>query len=110
MAKRKKRGYKFTVRKQSKLAIGTLCTAGISILILFLFLLESYRTRGTVGVYYGSMGMLALIGTIASFIAALISLKDDKTYKLLPITASVTNGIILFMWGTVYFIGSAVIN
>ena len=110
MAKRKKRGYKFTVRKQSKLAIGTSCTAGISILILFLFLLESYRTRGNIGVYYGSMGMLALIGTIASFVAALISLKDDKTYKLLPIITSVINGVILFMWGLVYFIGSVVIN
>ena len=98
MAKKKRRGYKFTVRKQSKLAIGTLCTAGVSILILFLFLLESYHSRGTVGVYYGSMGMLALFGTIASFIAALISLKDDKTYKKKPITASINKGMILLKW------------
>lgn len=110
MAKRKKRGYKFTVKKQSRLAIGTLCTAAISILILVLFVIESIQSRGTVGVYYGSMGMLALIGTIASFVAALISLKDDKTYKLLPITASIINGVILLLWGLVYYIGMAVMN
>lgn len=108
MAKRKKRGYKFTVKKQSKLAIATLCTAAISIIIWVLFIVESFRTKGTVSVYYGSMGMLALFGTTGSFIASLISLKDEKTYKLLPIITSIVNGIILLLWGVLYFIGASI--
>lgn len=108
--KRKRRNYKFTKKKHSKLAIGTLITGIISGVVLVLFMIEAFRTKGNAGIYFGSMGLLAMFGTIASLIASLLSLREDKVFKLLPISAVIINGIFFLAWAVVYFIGFKIVN
>ena len=103
--KRKRRSYKFTEKKHSKLAIGSLITGAISGIVLAMFLVQAFRTKGNASVYYGSMGILAMSGTIASLIASLLSLREDKVFKILPISAVIINGILVVAWAVVYFIG-----
>lgn len=108
--KRKGRSYKFTEKKHSKLAIGSLITGAISGIVLLLFLIEAFRTKGNAGIYYGSMGILAMLGTAASLISSLLSLKEDKVFKVVPISAVVINGIFLLAWAVVYLIGFKLAN
>jgi hypothetical protein len=108
--KRKRRSYKFTEKKHSKLAIGTLVTGAISGIILVLFLIEAFRTKGNASVYYGSMGILAMTGTAGSLVTSLLNLREDKIFKLLPISAVITNGIFFLAWVIVYLLGFKIGN
>lgn len=108
--KRKRRNYKFTEKKHSKLAVGTLATGVVSGIILVLFLVEAFQTKGKASVYYGSMGILAMAGTAASLLASLLNLREDKVFKLLPISAVITNGVFFLAWVVVYILGFKIGN
>lgn len=108
--KRKRRSYKFTEKKQSKLAVGAIVTALFSGIVLALFLFEAFQTEGNASVYFGSMGILAMLGTIASLIVSLLSLREEKVFKAIPITAVVLNGLFFMAWAIVYLIGFKIIR
>ena len=91
--KRKRRSYKFTEKKHSKLAIGTLVTGAISGIILVLFLIEAFRTKGNASVYYGSMGILALNCVVGGLIGGVVAI-----WRMVTVLAEILKGIRNCFW------------
>lgn len=103
--KRRKRKYKFTDKKRSKKGLAACGVALVSLLALGITLWMSYQANGEGSVYLGSVGIAAMLVGIASFLMAMQSLKEENTWKKIPITATVLSIVAAGSWVLLYAAG-----
>ncbi|MCI8300318.1 MAG: hypothetical protein HFI69_08205 [Lachnospiraceae bacterium] len=104
MRRKKKNVYKFAHKKHSTKGKVSLGLAVLSLLSGIAMIVYSIESNGQANVYVGSGGLLALILTAVSFLLGLSSLKGED-YKLFSILGSVSSGLMLAGWVSVYVLG-----
>lgn len=105
MRRKKRNSYKFTGKKQSKKGILSLCMTAASIAAGIAMIVISVNHKGEASVYIGSAGLLSMILALAAFVIGIGSLKEENSYKIVPVTGTVLSAISLFSWISVYVLG-----
>ncbi|MDD6057409.1 MAG: DUF6142 family protein [Clostridiales bacterium] len=103
--KRNKRGYKFTEKTQSKRGMLALALALISVIIFFAVVIESYRKRGEGSMYLGSAGVTSMLLSLVAFGVALVSLREENSFKLFPYLATTMSFFSACIWVALYVTG-----
>lgn len=106
MAKRRRsNNYKFTEKTHSKKGIAALV---LSILLEGLYavvIAMSFYTGGSLSMYYGSIGVFAILFSLTAFILAVQSMREENSFRLFPRAALIVSLVTLFSWGGTYAIG-----
>ncbi|MCC8167828.1 MAG: DUF6142 family protein [Clostridiales bacterium] len=101
----KRRPYQFTKKKHSKRGI---CAFAVAVLLFALFwclIALAFGSEGTLPSYYGSIGLFALLFTVADLVFSLCIMGDDQFFPLYPRLAATVSGLSLLCWVGVYAIG-----
>ena len=104
--KRRRRGnYKFTEKTQSKRGIVGFLIAAVSIGI-FSYVVWNYCSHeGAGSMYLGSAGVASMILSIVALVLAIMSLKEENSFKLFPYLAVVSSTLALGTWIALYVMG-----
>lgn len=105
LRKRQKRGYKFTEKKQSARGIFAFLLALVSIGIFLAVVWDSYWKRGNGSMYLGSAGVASMLLSIVAFVLAVMSLKEENSFKLFPYLATVVSFLAAGVWIALYAAG-----
>lgn len=104
--KRRRRGnYKFTEKTQSKRGIVGFLIAAVSIGIFSYVVWNSYSHEGAGSMYLGSAGVASMILSIVALVLAIMSLKEENSFKLFPYLAVVSSTLALGTWIALYVMG-----
>lgn len=106
MARNRRRGqYKFTEKTNSKKAFVSLGIALFSIFLYVIFVMLSFMGAGTLSTYYGSAGIVALLGGICAVVLAIQSMMEEDSFKKYPRLAIFFSIISVLIWIITYGIG-----
>jgi len=107
MGKKGNRGssYKFTKKRHSGLGMSALAIALCGAAAWVIMVIRAFQSNGSLTVYAGSAGLLAMLIAVLSFLLALKSLKDKERYKLYPIIATAVSFLVSALWIGVYILG-----
>lgn len=97
--------YKFTEKKHSVRGILGLVLALASLAAGIVMIAASIHSKGNGSVYLGSGGILSMLAALAAFVLAVISMREEKSYRVFPIAALVWSILALTGWIAVYFLG-----
>lgn len=97
--------YTFTEKSHSKRGILALVLALLSIASGIAMVVISFVHKGNGSVYLGSCGILGLLLAVTSFTLAVLSVREDKSYKLYPMAGLIAGLIALVGWLAVYMVG-----
>jgi len=104
--KRRRRGnYKFTEKTQSKRGIAGFVIALVSIGIFAYVVWNSFSHEGAGSMYLGSAGVTSAILSIVAFVLAVMSLREEDSFKLFPYLATICSGLSLVTWIALYVMG-----
>lgn len=106
--KRKRSNYKFTEKKQSKRGIAGFVIAIVSIGIFGYVVWNSFLHDGAGSMYLGSAGVASLLLSVVAVVLAVMSLKEENSFKLFPYLATICSGLILATWIGLYIVGTCV--
>ena len=105
MARRRKRGYKFTEKKQSKRGITALVLSVISIVVFVVVTMSSFQHRGEGSMYLGSAGVSSMLLSVVALVLAIKSLTEENSFKLFPYLATVFSFLAAGVWIALYVVG-----
>ena len=93
MRKRRRgyRKYKFTEKTLSK--------RGITALVMVVL---AFRSAGNLSIYIACYGILAFFAALAAVILAIISLKEENSFRSIPYAATFLSIFSLLIWIAVY--------
>lgn len=97
--------YTFTEKSHSKRGILALVLAVLSLVLGIAMVVISFVHNGSGNVYLGSSGMLGLLLAATAFTLAVLSMREDKSYKLYPMAGLIAGLIALAGWLAVYMVG-----
>lgn len=97
--------YTFTEKSHSRRGILALVLAVVSVALGIAMVAVSFAHKGNGSVYLGSIGMLGLLLAVTAFVLAVLSMREDKSYKLYPLAGLIAGVIALGSWVTVYVVG-----
>ncbi len=103
--KRKKSGYKFTEKTQSKRGIFALLLAFVSLGIFVYVVINSFQHAGAGSMYLGSAGVASMLVALVAFVIALMSLGEEGSFKLFPYLATVFSFLASGLWIAIYVAG-----
>lgn len=103
--RRRRSNYKFTEKTQSKRGIAGFITAAASIGILVYVVWNSFSHEGAGSMYLGSAGVASMILSIVAVVLAVTSLREENSFKLFPLLATVCSGLVLAAWIGLYIMG-----
>jgi len=104
--KRRRRGnYKFTEKTQSKRGIAGFVIAAVSIGIFVYVVWNSFAHDGAGSMYLGSAGVTSMILAIVAFVLAVMSLREEDSFKLFPYLSTICSGLALATWIALYVMG-----
>ncbi len=104
--RRKRRGnYKFTEKKQSKRGMAALGIALISIGIFIYVVWNSYLHEGAGSMYLGSAGVASMLLSIVALSVAVLSMKEESSFKLFPYLSLICSILAFGTWVTLYVVG-----
>lgn len=102
---RKRKHYKFTKRKKSVRGIIALFLSAASAVIFALVVVEAFKVDGNGSVYLGSVGVFSLLLSVASFVLAVLAVKEEDTFKTIPYVGLALSVIMSLLWVAVYVAG-----
>lgn len=103
--RRRKRGYKFTEKTQSKRGILALSLSLGSIVVLIYVVMNSFRKGGAGSMYLGSAGVASMLVSLVSLVLAIMSLREEESFKLFPYLATVCSFLAAATWIAIYVMG-----
>lgn len=107
LRKRRRRGnYKFTEKTQSKRGIAGFSIAALSLGIFAYVVWNSYNHDGAGSMYLGSAGVASMILAIVAVVLAVMSLKEEDSFKLFPYLAIVSSVLAVVTWIGLYVMGA----
>ncbi|MBQ1802429.1 MAG: hypothetical protein II013_05465 [Lachnobacterium sp.] len=101
----KRKKFKITIKKQSKLAMLAIGLAVFLLGLFFAFIYVAFKANGQLSAYFGSVGVLALIGTFFSIYLSIKSFFEDDVIKILPRISLAISILALLCWGGTYGLG-----
>ena len=103
MRKRRRgyRKYKFTEKTLSKRGITALVLALLSLGFVVMVVL-AFRSAGNLSIYIACYGILAFFAALAAVILAIISLKEENSFRSIPYAATFLSVFSLLIWIAVY--------
>lgn len=105
MAKRHRRGYKFTEKTQSKRGILAFILALGSIAIFAAVIFNSFQNDGSGSMYLGSAGVTSMLLSAVALVIAILSLREENSFKLFPYLATVFSFLAAGIWIALYVVG-----
>lgn len=105
MNRRRRRNYKFTEKKQSKRGILATGIALISIGIFAYVVWNSFHHDGAGSMYLGSAGVASMLLSIVGFVIAIMSVREEDSFKLFPYLGLIGSFLIMGTWIGLYVIG-----
>jgi hypothetical protein len=104
-ARKRRRTYKFTEKRQSKLGIAALALAVLTICVFGLVVANSFVHDGNGSMYLGSAGVTAMLLAVIAFVMAIRSLMDENAFKLFPYLATIVSFLAAGGWIMLYVVG-----
>lgn len=105
MAKRHRKGYKFTEKTQSKRGILALMLSVVSMVIFAAVTLNSFHHGGNGSMYLGSAGVSSMLLGVVALVLALKSLGEENSFKLFPYLATICSFLTTGVWVALYVVG-----
>lgn len=102
---KRKNHYKFTGKKHSKRGMLACFLAAASIFALIYMIMSSFMRKGEGSVYLGSAGILALIAAVAAFVQAVKSLREEDSFRGIPIVSILLSLLASGAWIALYAVG-----
>ncbi len=104
--RRKRRNrYKFTEKKHSKKGIAAFAAALAILAVYFAFLFLAFCGKGNLSAYYGSAGVLAMLGTLVTLVLSLQSMREENSFQFFPRLALLTSLFAAGCWIGTYVMG-----
>ena len=98
MNRRRRRSYKFTEKRHSKMAIASSVLAVISLVCYLVFVYLSYKAGGNLSTYYGSFGVLAMLVAMVALGMSIPTIREEDSFMLFPRIALVTSLLTTLIW------------
>ena len=105
--RRRRNNYKFTEKTHSKRGIVSFSISVVAILLYLIFVYLSFKGAGTLSMYYGSIGVFAMLLSVVALVTSIISLYEEDTFKIFPRLGFGTSIIASLCWIGTYVIGFA---
>lgn len=105
MGRRRRRSYKFTEKRHSKLAIASCVLAALSLVCYLVFVYLSYCAGGNLSTYYGSFGVLAMLVAMVALGMSVPTIKEENSFQLFPRLAMIVSVIATLLWLGTYVEG-----
>lgn len=103
--KKHRRGYKFTEKTHSKKGMLAWGIAVFSIIVFFYVISNSFRHEGAGSMYLGSAGITSMLLAVISAVLAVMSLREEDSFKLFPYLAIITSFLAAGVWIAIYICG-----
>ena len=100
-----RRGYKFTEKTHSKRAIWTFIGASVLLLIYGTFVYMAYEGNGGLNMYFGSVGVIAMILSVINFGFSITTLKEEDSFMIFPRLSATASTLALLGWVGTYALG-----
>lgn len=103
--KRRRRGYKFTEKTQSKKGILAFFLSAFSLAVFLYVVFNSFSHAGNGSMYLGSAGVSSMLVAVVALVLAVASLKEEESFKFFPYLSTVTSFLAAGVWIAVYAAG-----
>lgn len=97
--------YKFTRKKHSKRGMLACMVAAASIFVLIYLIITSYLQGGNGSAYLGSAGILAWVIALIAFVQSVKSMREDDSFRGIPIAATILSVLAAGAWIALYAVG-----
>lgn len=101
----KRRGYKFTEKTQSKKGFFSFLLSVVSIVVFIYVIMNSFRHKGNGSMYLGSAGVFSMLISAVAVIFAVMSLREEGSFKLFPYLSTVMSFLATGVWIAIYVVG-----
>ncbi|MDE7062234.1 MAG: hypothetical protein K2O73_03195 [Lachnospiraceae bacterium] len=102
---RRKQKYKFTEKTLSRRGMTALGLAVASLAALGIMIFLAFKSAGNLSVYIACYGILAMIAAVSGVVLAILSLREEDTFRSIPWGALVLSILAVLSWGGVYIGG-----
>ena len=65
----------------------------------------AYQSRGSVSMYLGSAGVASMLLGVVAFVLAIISLREENSFKFFPYLATLSSFLMTGVWVALYVVG-----
>lgn len=100
-----KKHYKFTGKKHSKRGMLACALAAASLFVLIYLVMLSFWQDGQGSAYLGGIGILALFVALAAFVQAVKSLREEDTFRGIPLVSMLLSVLAAGAWIALYTVG-----
>ena len=103
----KRNHFKFTGKRHSKRGMLACLLAAASIFALVYLVATSFLAQGNGGVYLGAIGLSALVVALVSFVQSVKSMREEDTFRGIPIASLALSILASGAWIALYAVGFA---
>lgn len=103
--RKKRQKYKFTEKTLSKRGLMALGLALASLAALGIMIFLAFKSAGNLSVYIACYGILAMIAAVVGLVLAILSLREEDTFRSVPWGALALSLLAILSWGGVYIGG-----
>lgn len=103
--RRRRNNYKFTEKAHSKRGIISFSISAVAVLLYLIFVYLSFKGAGTLSMYFGSVGVFAMLLSVIAFVISVLSLFEEDTFKIFPRLGFGTSILAALCWVGTYIIG-----
>lgn len=105
MPRKRRNRYKFTGKTHSKKGILISAASAVQLVIFLLIIKKASATELGLSEYYGSLGCVLLVFSVASLVLAIQSEMEEESFKMFPHLALLLSVLAIVCWGGTYISG-----
>lgn len=99
------RKYKFTEKTLSRRGVVALVLALVSLISFGIMLFLAFKSAGNLSIYIACYGILALAAGVVGVVLAILSLREEDTFRSVPWIALILSVLSTLTWCGVYIGG-----
>jgi hypothetical protein len=97
--------YKFTEKKHSKIGMTAFAIALVLLFCYVIFLILAFQGAGSLSMYYGSAGVLAMLASLVNLGFSIRSLFEEDSFQLFPRMSLAASLLAVLCWVSTYTFG-----
>lgn len=102
---RRRDSFRFTEKRHSKKGVISMLCAIVLVIAYFLFVGRAYQTGGTLSMYYGSAGIVAILLSGVNMSFSVMSLMEENSYMVFPRISFAMSALAILFWLGTYIMG-----